>query len=485
MRRAAILGAILVGSLALVLVVRGLALTSRQVQVAPAGPLGVEPGPVAEVLARAIRLRTVSHQDPALDDPTQATLLRALLRDSFPRVHQRLAPEVIGDGALLFTWPGSDASLPPLLLLAHQDVVPAENPQAWTVPPFEGRVAGGYVWGRGALDDKAQLVAQLQAVELLLERGFAPRRTVLLAYGHDEEVLGQRGAVQVALTLKARGLKPALILDEGMPVSLGLVPGAERPVALVGVAEKGYLSLRLTAEGTGGHSSMPPAQTAVGVVAAAVARLEADPFPLRLTPALRRSFDWLGPELPFGQRLAVANLWLLAPVVASLFAATPAGAASVRTTLAATLFHGGDKDNVLPGRAEAWVNLRLLPGDTVASATARVQAVIADARVRLEPAAAPEEASPESSLEGPGLRAVETAIREVFPDAAVSIAILLGASDARHYQRVLGGDAYRFAPQRMGVGDPDRVHGTDERIAVDNLAECVRFYLRLITGFAG
>jgi carboxypeptidase PM20D1 len=436
----------------------------------------------AEHLGAALRFATVSHQDPAQDDRAQLEGLRSFLERTYPRVHAALQREVIGDGALLFTWKGTDASLPPLLLLAHQDVVPVEagTEQRWTHPPFSGAVAGGFVWGRGAQDDKGSLIAILEAVEHLLAQGGAPKRTVLLAFGHDEEVSGLRGAVQVAALLAQRGVHPLLVLDEGLAITDGLVPGARRPIALIGLAEKGYLTLELVAQGPGGHSSMPPLQTTAGIIAAAVARLEAHPFPTRLSGPARALAEGLAPVLPFGQRLALANLWLLGPVVERIYASTPNTAALVRTTLAATVLEAGTKENVLPQSARAVINLRLLPGDTIASATARVQSVIADARVEVRPLGAfASEASPEAPASGPAYELIAQSIRAVAPDVAVAPSLVLGATDARHYAG-LGAPAYRFAPFRVQPQDLGRVHGTDERVSVEGLGEAVRFYLRLL-----
>ena len=478
------LKALLLGLAALGAVVVARALAVRPLSPLPPAPAeaGLSAEAAAAHLSAAIRFRTVSHQEAAQDDAAERLGLQSLLAATYPRVHAQLQREVIGEGALLFTWKGLDPSLRPLLLLGHQDVVPVDGGSdgRWTHPPFAGAIEGGFVWGRGALDDKGSLVGLLEAVELLLGQGFGPRRTVLLAFGHDVEVGGQRGAKVVAAALAARGVKPELILDEGLSVTEGIVPGADRPVALIGIAEKGYLTLELLAAGAGGHSSMPPPQTAAGVVAAAVARLEASPFPTRLSGPARALAEGLAPILPLGKRLALANLWLLGPVLERVYAGAPTTAALVRTTLAATMLEAGTKENVLPQSARAVVNLRLLPGDTLAFATARVQQVIDDPRVQVRALGGfGSEASGESSTTSPAFRLLERSLRESFPDAAVVPSLVLGATDSRHYA-VLGTDTYRFAPFRFGPADLARVHGSDERVSVAGLGEAVRFYARLI-----
>ena len=310
-----------------------------------------------------------------------------------------------------------------MLLLAHQDVVPvaAGEETGWTHPPFAGVVADGHVWGRGALDDKASLVAILEAVERLAASGRAPRRAILLAFGHDEEVGGERGAARIAERLAERGVAPEFVLDEGMAVLADGVPGVRGLVALVGIAEKGSVTLDLEVEAEGGHSSMPPRQTAIGILAAAVARLEASPMPARLAGPARLMLEGLAPEMGFGSRLAVANLWLFRRPLERRLAASPAGNALLRTTTAATLVEGGVKENVLPRSARAAVNFRLLPGDSIRSVIEHARRAIADPRVAVKVRGGfAAEASPVAPVETAGFEAIRRSIAEVFPGAAVA-----------------------------------------------------------------
>jgi carboxypeptidase PM20D1 len=231
----------------------------------------------AQHLSAAIRFRTVSHQDPAQNDQRQWRDLRNFLERTYPATHRALKRELVNGDGLLYTWPGSDPVARPVLLMAHQDVVPVEpgTESSWTYPPFDGTIADGFVWGRGALDDKASLILLMEAVESLVTDGFRPRRTVYIASGFDEEVGGHHGAATIAALLASRGVRLEYVLDEGRAVVEGLVPDVPHPVAMIGVAEKGFVSVELTCEMEGGHSSMPPPATAVGVLAAAIDRLEA------------------------------------------------------------------------------------------------------------------------------------------------------------------------------------------------------------------
>lgn len=381
MRRLLLAAAIVVAATGVVMSARTAMMRSRQVKPPAARPIAFDTVAAAERLAAAIRVPTVSREDGPAPDSVFAALHEQLAA-SFPRVHARLRREAVG-GSLLFTWAGADTVAPAILLTGHLDVVPVDSGSEgrWTHPPFAGVVADGFVWGRGALDDKGSVLAILEAVEALLAEGFSPARTMLLAFGHDEEISGLRGARRVAALLAERGTPVEWVLDEGGTITHGLVPGVEGPVAVVGIAEKGYANVELVATAADGHSSTPPQHTAIGRLALAVSRLEGDPFPARI---------------------AGANLRLLERPVLARFTGDPRSAAVVRTTTAVTMVAGGTKANVLPTEARAVVNLRTLPGDSAAAVAARLERVVDDSavRVRLLPGAS--EASPVTSPESAG-----------------------------------------------------------------------------------
>ncbi|QAA76093.1 MAG: Peptidase, M20/M25/M40 family [Candidatus Bipolaricaulis sibiricus] len=436
---------------------------------------------VAAHLAAAIRCPTISHQDPAQFAPGPFAELHRVFARSFPRLHAALRREVVSEHSLLYTWEGSDPSLRPALLVGHLDVVPIEagTEEKWTHPPFAGAIEGGFVWGRGTLDTKGSVVAILEAVEALLERGFRPRRTVYLAFGHDEEVSGRRGAKAIADLLRSRGVELEWAIDEGGAIlAEGAVPGVRAAVALVGVAEKGYLSLRLVAEGKGGHSALPARDQAVVRLARAIHRLERRPFPPRLQEPALGFLRATAPWMPLGRKLALANLWLTRPFVARAMTRSPATAALVRTTTATTTLQAGTKENIVPQRAEATVNLRLLPGETTEAALARVRRVVGPG-VRVEPVSAGWNPSPVSSTDTEAYRALSRVVRELFPRAVVAPNLVVGATDSRYYAPIAG-STFRFVPIVMTREDMGRIHGTDERISVESLAQCVAFFVRLI-----
>jgi len=460
---------------------------SRQIQAAPVTDLTVDVRGAAERLAGALRFVTVSHEAGANVEAAAFQGLHQYLEQSFPKVHATLTREPVAEHSLLYTWKGRNPGLPPLLLMSHQDVVPVEpgTEKDWTHPPFSGFIDGQFVWGRGALDDKAGVLAILEAAETLLSRGFQPERTVYFAFGHDEEVGGRRGAAALAALLAQRGVRPEFILDEGGAILDGMIPGIERPVAMVGTAEKGSLSVELTAESAGGHSSMPPPHGAIGRLAAAIEALEDHPMPARIAGATQRSFEYLAPEMPFGQRLVLANLWLFGPLAERQFASDPAGNARIRTTTAATIFQGGVKENVLPHRARAVVNFRILPGDSIAGVIQHVRDTVGpDVKLAWGGSRLATEPSGESDTGAPPFALIQKTLAQVVPGIVVSPNLLSGGTDTKHYVR-LSRNIYRFAPIRMKEGDLGRLHGTNERVGIESYAEAVRFFEQLLRNAAG
>jgi carboxypeptidase PM20D1 len=437
----------------------------------------------SERLSAAIRIPTISLGFAKPPGGDQFPALHALLAKSFPLTHATLTREIVGEGSLLYTWPGSDATLAPVLITAHQDVVPIEpgTEGGWTHPPFGGVIADGYVWGRGTMDDKHRLMATFEAVEYLLTQGHTPRRTVLLAFGHDEEIGGLLGAKKIADLLESRKVRAQFALDEGSAILDGVVPGANRPIAQIGVAEKGYMSLELTATGLGGHSSMPPANTAVGKLGRAIAALEANQMPATLDGPGGDALRAIAPALPFAQRIALANTWLFGPLLKSQLAKVGNTNALIRSTTAPTMISGGIKENVLPTQAKAIVNFRILPGDTADSVKAHVTRTINDPDITLtDYLKAPAEATPVADTRNPGYALISDTARRIEPSALVVPSLVIAGTDSKHWSRVSDA-AFRFTPARIGPDELKRFHATNERIAISNYGEIISFYRELIT----
>ncbi|MFL5386422.1 MAG: M20 family peptidase [Longimicrobiaceae bacterium] len=453
----------------------------------PPAPAVAIPDGAAERLAGSLRIRTISHETPAAFDAAAFQALHTYLQAQFPRVHAQLRREAVATHSLLYTWPGSDPSLKPVLLMGHLDVVPVEpgTERNWQVEPFGGRIADGFVWGRGAIDNKSAVVGMLEAVEMLLGEGYRPARTVYLAYGHDEEVGGTRGARQIAALLKSRGVELEMVLDEGGVIGDGVLPGISRPTALVGIAEKGFVSIELTTRAAGGHSSLPPRESAIGILGAAIARLEQNQMPARLEGPTRQLFERVGPHFPFAQRAVFANLWATRPLVMDRLEESPTTNAMVRTTTATTIFRAGTKENVLASHARTVVNFRILPGDSVRGVLDHVRRVVADPRVEARIASGfTAEPSAVSSTASGSFRTLERTIRSVAPDVTVAPYLVVVVADARYFQD-LSRNIFRFLPLRLTSEDLKRIHGTNERLAVRDYEQAVRIYRQLILNSSG
>ena len=466
----------------IVLLEGGYAHATKPAVLPPATPIGINETLCIQHLGEAVRFQTVSNYDPLSFRAQPFLDLHAYLKKAFPLVHRHLKLEVINTYSLLYTWQGSDPSRKPIVLMAHQDVVPVDpgTEKDWTRPPFSGEIAEGFIWGRGTLDNKASMMAELEAVEALLKEGYQPMRTIYLAFGHDEEVSGKNGAVKIMERLKAMEVVPEYVIDEGGSIFPNGIAGVKAPIALVGIAEKGYLSIELSVEDKGGHSSMPPRHTAVGVLAKAITRLENHPFPADLT-MLSQTLEYVADRMPFAKRVIVTNPWLFGPLVKYLMSQSPETDASIRTTIAATMISGSTKDNILPQKATAVINFRIIPGETSATVMARVKEVIDDPRVKLSPLEDGDNPSPVSSTRSPSYAILVQTIVQTAGEKDLTVApfLDLGASDARFYARI-SKDVYRFLPIALVNEDLKRMHGTNERISTKDYPRMIQFYAQLI-----
>ena len=447
------------------------------VKLAPA--VRVDRALAAQHLSQAIQIQTVSHQDAAEDQPAEWDRLHAWLQATYPKAHAAMTREVVAGHTLIYTWKGTDPSLAPILLMAHQDVVPVTpgTEADWKHPPFEGVIAPDGVWGRGAVDDKGSLVTLFEGAEILAAQGFKPRRTVMIVSSHDEEVRGQ-GARAAAALLRARGIKAEFVLDEGQAI-ISDNPITGGPVALIGIAEKGYATLKVTARAAGGHSSSPP-KDGGGVVtlSKAVAAIGDHPFPMKFAGPGAAMLTALAPSGPLPIRMAVANAWLFSPLIVAQTAATPAGAALLHTTVAPTMLKGSPKENVLPQDATAWINYRIAPGDSSAKVMAHTKAAVGDLAVDMVWTKTPDEPSPVSSTNSLGWTTI-AAVAGDLAKAPVAPGLVTAGTDSR-YLAPVAKDVYRFQPMTFSLAGTTMIHGTNEHLSLENLEQCVQFYARLI-----
>ena len=471
-----------------ILAVNTLRKGSRQLDVAPLAAVAVDEAAAAARLGEAVRLRTISSRDDVALNADQFKQLHALLQTRFPKAHAVLKREVVGDLSLLYTWEGSNPKAAPILMLAHQDVVPiAPGTEGdWQVQPFTGEIKDGFVWGRGSWDDKGNLMSQMEAVEMLVASGFKPERTVYLAFGADEEVGGMRGAAATAALLKERKVHLDFVIDEGLLVLDGILPGLSQPAALIGVAEKGYLSVVLKMSATPGHSSMPPKKgtSAIAMLSAALKRLDDEQLPAGIRGVAADMFDTIAPEMGGFSRVALSNLWLFGPVVQKQLEGAASTNSMLRTTTALTIVNAGNKENVLPGRAEATVNFRILPGDTkeqvMQHVKTQVGAVVDADKFELFALPGADDASKVAPTESAQYRLLNKTIREVFPGVLVAPGLMVAATDSKHYGDI-SDHIFKFSPVRANADDLKRFHGTNERLSTANYAESIRFYHRLLT----
>lgn len=433
-------------------------------------------------LQELLRLPTVAAPSGGSYDEAPFVAAHEALRRHFPQV---MAEEVIAvepHGLLVRVAAdpaAADDGSDPVVLMAHLDVVPVGDEDRWTHPPLSGEVVDGQLWGRGTLDDKGQLVAAIAALESLLADGGRPARDVWLSFGGDEEVLG-RGARNAVDILRERGVQPWFVLDEGGAVASGAFPGVDAPLGVIGVSEKGAVSLRLTASGRGGHASTPAKGGPASRIATAITRLERRPFAAALNPPTAEMLRRLGPHLPAPLRPLVERADRLAPALArAMVAAGPEAAALVRTTLAVTTLKGSPAINVIPTSVEAGVNLRVAVGETAAAAVERVRRIVGqeiDVRVVEQ-----HDPSPISPVDDAAFALLERTITEVYPDAVPIPYVLYAATDSRHFTAICD-RVYRFAPFRMSKAQRESIHSYDEHIGVEDLLDGVRWYRALLDG---
>lgn len=436
-------------------------------------------------LSRAVRIPTITFQDSTDMDYATFDKFRAFMEDAYPHVHETMERERMGAHGytLLYRWQGRDTTRAPILLMGHYDVVPIEEGtrDEWSHPPYAGVQDDGFLWGRGTIDDKSGTLSTFEAAEHLISTGYEPEQTVYLLANHDEETGGNRGAAWVAEQLEKRGVTLDFVVDEGMPVAEEIIPNVESPLAMIGVAEKGSLTLQLEVTREGGHASMPPRRTAIGELASAIRELKENPMPARFGDLLRRTFEPVSSELPFVYRMGLANLWLFRPMIVSRLSRLPHTNAAMRTTIAPTIFQSGMKTNVLPAHAEAFLNFRIHPRDSVEGVLNHVQRNIdnPDVEIRSPDPTRDREASFVSDRTTASYRQIKQSIWETFGEIPIAPSMFVAATDSRHFHN-LTRDIYRFRPIRARPSDRSRIHGTDERISTENYLEMVQFQIRLL-----
>ncbi|XP_064633429.1 N-fatty-acyl-amino acid synthase/hydrolase PM20D1.2-like [Lineus longissimus] len=426
----------------------------------------------------ALRFKTISFSSEK-NSPDELIAYTQFIKKSYPNIHNNpgVQHEVVNNYSLLYKVQGTDTSLKPYLLCAHLDVVPIDG-QEWNQPAFEGKIVDGYIYGRGALDDKHGLMGILEALEYLLEKGHKFKRTFYVAFGHDEEVTGF-GAEAIAKLFKSRGLEFEFVYDEGLTVIENAM--VEGPMAVIGVSEKGFLTLELSVEYTGGHSSMPDSEGAISILARAVSKLKDNPQPSMLGygPEIGTLLS-TAPKMSFLNRLAIANVWLFKPIMSWMLSRKPASNALIRTTTAVTMFHSGVKSNILPQSAKAIVNHRVHPAQTLKEVIEYDRQVINDVRVNItmQDGDDPHPMSPYDETTF-GYQIIKKSISTIFQEAVVAPGIMIANTDTKHYLQ-FSKCIYRFRPAHLYLEDLNRIHGKNERISVKNYEQVLNFFMVLM-----
>ncbi|PQZ92176.1 acetylornithine deacetylase [Arthrobacter sp. MYb227] len=437
----------------------------------------VSPIQIAEKLAQLIQCRTVSHPDRDEEDRAEFTRHVELLNQLFPAIADVVEQHTVGITGQLWHWKGqSDAK--PLVLMAHQDVVPVESEADWEFAPFEGIIANGWIHGRGVLDDKGDLTCILQAAEELAQIDFTPRQDVYFFFGDCEEIAGPT-ATEAVEFLRNRGITPWMVIDEGGAIAHEAFPGVKIPVGVIGVSEKGIMDLLLEAQDSGGHASAPPNFGAVQRIARAITRLQRKPFPAIIHPVTEAMFKRLGENTPGVTGTVLKTIARPGRLPGELLARVGAEpAAMVRTTVAATELEGSDGTNVLARRAAVTLNIRISVTESVASTVEGIRKRISDPQIKHTVLTA-SEPSPISPVDSDQFALIESCMKDSHPEALPVPYLMMAATDSRFFTGI-SEHVYRFAPLAMDKQQRGAIHGTNESVAIEELAKGVQFYSKLL-----
>lgn len=437
---------------------------------------------VIERLSKSLTYKTISFNNIDKIDYREFELFKDFIENSFVLVHKNLKRTPINNYSIVYKWSSNkDNNKLPVLLLAHYDVVPANDEiDGWSYPPFSGKIAEGYIWGRGAIDNKGSLLGLLEAVESLLEQGFTPDRDIYFAFGHDEEIGGYSGAKQIAKYFHEKKIRFDFALDEGLLVTEGVISGTNKPVAMIGLAEKGYVTIKVTANGSGGHSSMPPENTSVFILSKALMIIEKNPFKLKMHSVIKTFISNISGSMSFIIRIILKNLWLTEGLVKKIFAKKHTTNAFIRTTVAPTMLSASIKDNILPENASVTLNIRILPGETIESVVRHIKTILkklpVDVHIVDGPNCNPSKVSSDKSL---GYKSLVSCTNAIYPNAIVAPSITLAGTDSKHYTDLCN-DNYRFIPISITGDEAQKIHGIDERITEDNYINMIKFYKKLM-----
>ena len=431
-------------------------------------------------MSQAIQIKTETPNDAYEFDTATFFAYRKFIEKAYPLVHKNLPRTVIDSFNYIYEWKGTDTSILPMVLMAHYDVVPVEASavKLWHAVPYGGEVKEGYIWGRGVLDDKSSMISILEATELQLAKGFQPKQSILLCFGADEESSG-KGATAVVKYFKSKNKRFDLVVDEGGEISTEDMQDIKRPIASIGVGEKGYVTLILTVQKAGGHSSIPSESTAIDILSKGLYQLREKQMPAKLIPPIKAYLERVsGYTENFGKKMALSNLWLFEKQVLNHLSTSPTTNALVRTTIVPTIINSGVRDNVIPTFATAYVNSRILPGESQKDVYNFVEKAVNDTNIKItyynNYSTMP---SPTTDINSQAFQRVEKVINSIVDDVIVAPMLMVGATDSRNYREISDG-VINFTPITNAKG----YHGIDERLLITDFQKCINFYSLLIQG---
>ena len=431
-------------------------------------------------MTEAIQIATETPNDAFEYDSAVFYSYRKLIEKNYPLVHQQLSRTVIDSFNYIYKWQGTDTTKLPMVLMAHYDVVPVEASaiKLWHAKPYGGEVKDNYIWGRGVLDDKSSMISLLEATEAQLKAGFIPSQTIYLCFGADEESNG-RGAAAMVKYFESKKQRFDMVVDEGGEISTEDNKNIRQPIASVGVGEKGYVTLVLSVQRAGGHSSIPEKSSSIGILSKALHTIEENQIPTRITPPIKAYLERISSyNTNFFEKMQLSNLWLFEKWVLHNMTQNRSSNALVRTTLVPTVVNSGVRDNVIPTFATAMVNSRILPGETPNSVKAYVEKIVNDTNVKIS--IYPNyETMPSTTTEinSAAFKRVESAIHAVVKEVVVAPMLMVGATDSRNY-RTLSDGVINFTP----LTDAKGYHGIDERMLISDYEKCFNYYTFLIKG---
>lgn len=456
-----------------------------------------------------IRIPTISNDVYEETDFAPFDRFKAYLPEVYPQIYKNMDTLTINKYGLIFHWKGKNKNLKPILFLSHYDVVPVigYNPQTdatsdtifqpndkasaqidnvqekWDYSPFSGAVANGRIYGRGTLDMKCMLFSLFEAADELISAGFQPEQDIWFAFGQDEEVSGRQGAVHIANYFKEQGIVFDAVYDEGgIVASAGsIMESIQKPLALIGTGEKGFLTLRIKAFGLGGHSSMPPAKGSLVYIAEIIEKLNENQMKPQIIPPVASFLNNIGGEMNFTSRLAIANQWLLKPLLFKSLSNAPSSNALIRSTTAITMAKGSDAPNVLTSASEVVVNFRILPEETIEDVMNHVTEVCKGYQVEIETLSSrePSAISPENTR---GFEIIKQTVPQLYPNAIITSYITIGGTDAYKYQ-IVSDNVYRFLPFELNSYEQRTIHNENEHITLENYGRMIWYFGQIMKNY--